>query len=474
MEELRIPRKEQFSNRLLKKIVKAVAAVFILFSTSVFAITPQEIQRITIKPEQNVFFTNQELKYVLEIPEIQPHFVQTQLQENMKEGVIFVSSRRMEYFTNDNQTGTRIEFWFTFKDAGIGTIPPLIVRINGRTYYLKFENVQIYENPKTIAPRLVVELDSTKTIYPSAENSKRRTETFNSAATKPIDVIVYVQYAVQIKQFGYEIPRDSIFEEVERYDMVSGKLRSNEFSQEKIPLARFKWTPLKDGKYSLPNIRAVATAYSGRNLELGLPECSVNVSKNTNSEEVNKTDDDFSMFAYALSEPVDEEGLKEINVITEADYYKIAALRCDERRSFGPSPSIRKQRIAMEQKVGIPVSRDEPSIPLCHTLTILFVLFTAFSIVFFIFKKKLFAVIAACLAVTFGSLSLIMGVLVLERHAVVKGGSISPIPENSALSSTAVTAGTCVRIKEETAQWYYIEYHENGGWIKKEELILVE
>ena len=95
MEELRIPRKEQFSNRLLTKILKSVAAVFIFFSTSVFAITPQEIQKITIKPEQNVFFTNQELKYVLEIPEIQPHFVQTQLQENMKEGVIFVSSRRM-------------------------------------------------------------------------------------------------------------------------------------------------------------------------------------------------------------------------------------------------------------------------------------------------------------------------------------------------------------------------------------------
>ena len=56
MEELRIPRKEQFSNRLLKIIVKAVAAVFILFSTSVFAITPQEIQRITIKPEKKVLY----------------------------------------------------------------------------------------------------------------------------------------------------------------------------------------------------------------------------------------------------------------------------------------------------------------------------------------------------------------------------------------------------------------------------------
>lgn len=473
MEELRISRKEQFSNRLLKKIIKSFAVLFIFFSNNAFSITPQEIQKITIKPEQNVFFTNQELKYVLEIPEIQPHFVQTQLQENMKEGVLFVSSRRMEYFADD-QTGTRIEFWFTFKDTGIGTIPPLIVRINGRTYYLNFENVQIYENPKTIAPRLVVELNGSKIIFPTAENSKRRVETFTSEATKPIDVTVYVQYAVQIKQFGYEIPKDSMFEEVERYDMVSGKVRSSDFSQERIPLAKFKWTPLKEGKYSLPNIRAVATAYSGRNLELGLPECNVTVGKNSSATVEEKTDDDFSMFAYALSEPIDEEGLKEIKVITENDYYQIAALRRDEKHSFGPSISIRKQRKAMEQKIGIAVSLDETSIPLWHTFTILFVLFTAVTILLFIFKKKLFAVITLCFAVSFGCLSLISGVLVFERHAVVKGGAISPIPEDSALSSTAVTAGTCVKIKEETTGWYYIEYHENGGWIKKEELILVE
>lgn len=474
MEELRISRKEQFSNRLLKKIIKFFAASVLVFSTTAFAITPAEIQKITIKPDQNVFFTNQELKYVLEIPEVQPHFVQTQLQENMKEGVIFVSSRRMEYFSNDNQTGTRIEFWFTFKDTGIATIPPLIVRINGRTYYLNFENVQIYENPKTIAPRLVVELNDDKIIYPAADNTKRRTETFSSEATQPIDVTVYVQYAVQIKQFGYEIPKDSMFEEVERFDMVTGKVRSSDFSQDKIPLAKFKWTPLKDGKYSLPNIRAVATAYSGRNLELGLPECAVTIGKKSFVSEEKNEDEDFSMFAYALSDPQEEDGLKAINIITDNDFYQIANLRCKERHVLGPVFSIRKQRIAMEQKVGIQVSRDEPSIPLWHTMSILFVIFTALAVVFFIFKKKMLAVISVCFAVSFGCLSLILGILVFERHAVVKGGSISPIPEDSALSSTAVTAGTCVRIKEETAGWYYIEYHENGGWIKKEELILVE
>lgn len=474
MEELRYSRKEQFSNRLLKKIISSLI-LFFIFSVPAFSITPQEIQKITIKPEQNVFFTNQELKYVLEIPEIQPHFVQTQLQENMKEGVNFVSSRRMEYFTEDNQTGTRIEFWFTFKNTGIGTIPPLIVRINGRTYYLNFENVQLYENPKTIAPRLIVEINGSKILYPSSENIKRRGETFSSQVTEPIEVTVYVQYAVQIKQFGFEIPKDSIFEEIAKFEMVSGKVRLTDFSQDKIPLASFKWTPLKEGKYSLPNIRAVATAYSGRNLELGLPECVVTVEKkDKDSLEEIAGDDSFSVFSYALSDPIDESGVKEIQVITDDDYYQIAALRCNERHSFGPLLSVRKQRIAKEQKVGISVSKDEASIPLWHAFSIVFVLFTAVTVMCIIFRKKFMAVITVCFAVVFGCLSLIWGIMVFERHAVVKGGALSPIPEDSALSSTAVTAGTCVRIKEETSDWYYIEYNENRGWIKKEELILVE
>ena len=75
MEKLRCSGQKQFCNRLL--------IFFIFFLTSsfnLFSITPREIQNIIIKPEENVFFTNQELKYVLEIPDVKPEFVQTELQ----------------------------------------------------------------------------------------------------------------------------------------------------------------------------------------------------------------------------------------------------------------------------------------------------------------------------------------------------------------------------------------------------------
>lgn len=478
MEKLRISRKEQFCNRLLKDLTKFFLITILLFSTKAFCITPSEISKITIRPEHSVFFTNQELKYILEIPEVQPHNVQTQLQENMKEGVSFISSRRMEYFTADNVTGTRIEFWFTFKDAGIATIPALIVKVNGRTYYLKFDKVQLYENPKTIAPRLVVELNSDKIIYPTVDGKKSK-ETFKTQVTKPVEITVYAQFAVQIKQFGFEIPKESLFEEVERYDMAMGKVRYPDFSQERIPVAKFKWTPLKEGKKTLPNIRAVVTAYSGRNLELGLPDCTVTVEKKSAATiaEQNKKDaeaSDFSVFAYALSEPVSEENVKELKVATDDDFFQIASLRKKERNSFGPSGSIRNERIALEQSIGIAVSRDEPSIPLWQLFVIIFVVTLSLSVLFFVFKKKLFSVIAFCLAIIFGFFTLLLGIFVSEKHAVVRGGDISPVPEESSISSTSVTAGTCVRIMEETPDWYYIEYNENGGWMKKINLIIIE
>ena len=152
MEKSRSTRKEQFGNRLLKIFKAALFFSFIVLQNG-FAITPQEIRNLVIRPEENVFFTNQELKYVLEIPGVDLSDVQTQLQP-MKDGVTCISSRRLDYFTNDDSTGARIEFWFTFRDTGTGEIPPLITKIKGYTYYLPFEKIQVYENPKTIAPRI--------------------------------------------------------------------------------------------------------------------------------------------------------------------------------------------------------------------------------------------------------------------------------------------------------------------------------
>lgn len=471
MEKSRSTRKEQFGNRLLKTFF-----TILFFSAAacseVFAITPQEIRNLVIRPEENVFFTNQELKYVLEIPGVDLSDVQTQLQP-MKDGVTCISSRRLDYFTNDDSTGARIEFWFTFRDTGIGEIPPLITKIKGYTYYLPFEKIQVYENPKTIAPRLVIEINQNQVLYSQAENAKKQEYSITSEVTKPIDIFIYIQYTTQIKQFGYEIPKDSLFEEVEKFEIISGKKKINDFSHEKIPVARFRWIPLKDGKYYLPNVRLVATAYSGRNLELYLPECVVNITKLSNADQADAEQKNL-VFAYALSKPVEDEFFKSSVTSSFEDYSKIRELRTKERHSFAPAFTVRKERIALEQSIGIADSINETSVPLWSAVFILFILLAATSTLLFMCRKRVGSVIVLCFAAVFAFLSLISGVFAMEKHGVVSGGSISPVPEDSALSSTAVTAGTCVKIKEQTEKWYYIEYNENGGWIKKENILLVE
>lgn len=467
MEKLRCSGQKQFCNRLL-----ILFSLILFLPFDFFAISPTEISNIVIKPEENVFFTNQELKYVLEIPNIKPEFVQTELQ-TMRDGVSIVSTRRMEYFSGDSVTGTRIEFWFLFKNPGLGEIPPLMVRIKGRLYYLQFEKVQIYENPKTIAPLISVTLNDELELVNSDISNKKKIPVYNVNVSEPIEINIYIQYAVQIKQFGFDIPKDSLFEEVKKYEIINSKTKLTEFTRDKIPVAKFKWTPLKAGEYKLPLIGLIATAYSGRNLELGMPDCNIIVKENTQIASDSDLQKDKSIFAYALSTPVVENVQTNNKIATIDDFYRIAKLRSKERNSFIPF-SVKKERISAEQKIGINTKQNEANFPFWCLVLFLFLIFILLSILFLIFKKKKLSITMVCISIIFGFMTFFLGIYVSEKHGVVIGGTISPIPEDSALSSTAVTAGTCVVIKEQTPLWFYIEYNENGGWIKKDNIIIVE
>ena len=63
---------------------------------------------------------------------------------------------------------------------------------------------------------------------------------------------------------------------------------------------------------------------------------------------------------------------------------------------------------------------------------------------------------------------------VLKKRGVIVGGEISPVPEDSAMTKTAVSGGSRVLIKEEVQNWYYIVYNESGGWIRKENLAVIK
>lgn len=81
---------------------------------------------------------------------------------------------------------------------------------------------------------------------------------------------------------------------------------------------------------------------------------------------------------------------------------------------------------------------------------------------------------ATTLAVLFAIFNFVFSSKVFERHGIVSGGEIFPVPENSAVSRISVVVASRVLIREEIDNWYFIEYNESGGWIRKENLILIK
>lgn len=463
MEKLRLNGKKQFRNRLL-------VLLLVLLGGYSYSITPQQVRAITIVPQENVFFTNQELLYVLKIPGVVPAEVITQL-GSLPEGINFVSSRRMEYFEEDDTSGTRIEFWFVFRDTGKKVIPPLSVSIKGARYNIPFDPVELYENPKTIAPRMVLEIKNKKTITSNAVTKKGAND-FTVTANEPVEFMLYVQYATGIKNFGYEIPKDSFFEETKRFFSKDNNEFDTSFSQEMVPVASFTWTVLKGGKFSLPNIRMIAGAYSGRNVEISFPECTVTSVVTPASNSRQKKDE--LIFAYALT-PSNEEKIEEDKIeVMPAHIEQIAALRIKERHTLFGLSKIKKQRVQAEREIGITASQGEANIPHTIICVVAFFALVAVIILLFVFHKKSLAFIFIAVELPVACFALIGSLSASKTYGIVQSGSISPVPEDSALTSTAVTLGTRVQILEKTENWYYIQYDQNGGWIKKNCILVVK
>ena len=78
----------------------------------------------------------------------------------MPEGVQLISSKKEEFIGETGKRGTAVHLWFAFKDTGPVRLPPLIVIIGFRTYYIPFDDITVFENPDLINPQALVEFVS--------------------------------------------------------------------------------------------------------------------------------------------------------------------------------------------------------------------------------------------------------------------------------------------------------------------------
>lgn len=422
----------------------------------------------SFEASEEFIFVNQSALFKLFVPQADVADVRMEIPV-FPEGIVFLSSRSENFSSPENGRGVQIEMNLSFKDAGNFSLPPISFFIKGKKRSANFPCIQVLQDPQTVSPRTILVFENGETFFSDDSSPKKK----SLALGIPSRFTLYVQYAAALGQVSWSLPKDSIFKELKLLEIPSDL----KFS-EKIPVAQFEWTVLSEGETFLPQVQIAAESYSGREMILEMPNCAVNVvSENLGSEKGARKNSAFNaekIFEQAFAMEKDE---SEMSVESPAPdisaLSKIARLRSRERNALFQN-KIRAERVAAEKSAAIENAPNEKSFPLFVLLFSASTFFAACSLILFFLRKSNFAFVAATLAVLFAVFNFVFSSKILERHGIVSGGEIFPVPENSAVSRISVVVASRVLIREEIDNWYFIEYNESGGWIRKENLILIE
>ena len=387
------------------------------------------------------------------IPYTQPGQIEVSMpQEN--QNVNFKTLRKVE--TGESGGGTKIEIWFSFEKTGSYLLPPLVVKIKNSRKQISFSPITIGINPKEQIPVCSIVTD-----YGINKN-------ISIAAGETVKFKLCLQYAVQLVQFNWDIPKDSIFAQTKTYEFTEIKQREKKVSDELIPVSDFEWTPLVSGNMEFPKFNIQAIAYNGDKVTVRVPPIKVNVLKSRNK----KTQNDDSYFSAAFEADVEQGSENQKTLVTAVDASLLASLRSKERHSiFGKS---RKQRVEYEKAAGLPYAQKEFKVfwvYFCFVVTVAVAVF----LIIFLRKKK------TRLSLLFGTVLLLMLIVSIycvvcskRKFGISTGGQICSIPEKSASIKSALPAGNRIQILDESGEWYLLRFGETEGWCVKETVELIK
>lgn len=249
----------------MKRIFTFLAAFLASSFFFSFSLTYEEIQKLRVSPQKEYFFTGEECEFVLELsgypvanvslPNVTSSFSSIQ-------NASFSSMIKEEYLNDEGKKSTRLHLIYVFSKPLTSKVPPLEVYLRGYRYRIPFAKFDIYENPSIIHSEIFTDIKSDKITL-----------------GEKIVFTVYERFALQVLNFSYQIPQNSIFEELERYDVLTNQKADHNFSPENVPMAKFSWTPLTQGEYELPEFRVITTNYNGTRGEPKLPKQTIKVVK---------------------------------------------------------------------------------------------------------------------------------------------------------------------------------------------------
>jgi hypothetical protein len=398
------------------------------------------LHNLYIVPQEQTIYCGSECLFSLIIPSVSPSAVQVE-NPDLPDGVSFVSMRRSDYASGDVQ-GSKIELWLSFSKAGTYTLPPLALKIANRTSRVPFVSVAVLENPAVVQPRMIIRFDNGTEL--ASDQKHVGTALFSVAAGNALSFTVYLQYAEQIIQFTWDIPRDAIFTELKQYKITEGKPRGSDFTAKYLPVARFEWIPLVQGNAAVPGISITATAYSGERAVLKIPASVISVlPAEKTTENVNHTAD---YFANAFTDTGQKTELMPVQTITRTECKKRAAAISSVRYIF--------------------------FIIDCILSAGTFVLLIITILLFLHHHPGGAAVLGtvlvfAAVGIVFCSKSL------LHHPGIFLGGTVYAIPEQISEKSIPFEAGQRVHIVEKAGDWYYIRSGNSGGWVLQNTVIYI-
>ena len=473
MEKQRITTVNKSCRRFLVSFSILLSSLFITlpaFTQSQSQIlTAAEIRNLKLSPSEGQnLFAKEDIKFSVIIPKAVPSQVQV-ISTEQKQDINFRTMRKTDFYSDD-YNGTIIEIWYSFEKSGSYTLSPLSVMIQNRRRQIDFDKVEITNDPAKMNARVVIVFDNGTTVF--SDSPASASPLFTASMGKKLHFTVNLQYATQLVQFTWDIPKYSIFTQTKEYDFSEIKFRERNYSHELIPVADFEWTALTTGEQALPKFKLAATDYRGYRNELLLPEIIINFIEGSSVVQNQKESD---IFSDAFFQQTEFETPSQKITVTYEDCKKLAELYTKEHYAFLNYFSAKKSRSSFESSLNLPPSSLKifPSILMYISLALILA-----SLILLILAIRKNQKIKLLVFITILVVSMIASIYSLirrnEKYGICTGCKIYSIPAEKAESAVELTAGSKVRILEKTGKWFFVELGKNGGWCTTDKIIIIK
>ncbi len=424
MEKSAVESKGRWRHRFL---IAALAAAF--SPLAAVPLPPEAIRALKLLPPEETVFVGQPCTYTLTLDGIDPSLVRAELPD-FPADVRFLSSKKETVSGADGDTGTRFQFQFVFSAAGTPRLPPISVYVSRRAYAVPFASVIVHEDPATLLPRLSLEFEIARSrIVP-------RNDAVTVSVGETVRCTLYAQYCPQLLHFSWDVPKDAIFTETERFPLAQGDPLPKTFSPDVVPVARFDWTPLVAGTYAVPPFAIEAVAYNGSRVKPVLPAYRLVVRPSAAvSQETTHSPPQDGMFARAF-QPVP----------------------ADDAETDSPDDTAHGEAVSFL-----------PGKTVARVMLVAAVVCALVAVALFFFRRR-WSLVPFALALVFLLAFGWARARGAHGYALFRGGAVRPVPDVAASAGTTVPAGTRVRIRDRAGGWAYIECDGTAGWVRVESL----